>query len=186
MTPGPVFAHPPWVFVFIDDATESSPGYVRIREGDGRPGAAVLAMHADHIVLVKVYRRPLRRCMWELPRGFAEPGESSVEAAKRELMEETGLAVDEAGLQPLGVVAPNSGILESEVALYLAHISQEEAGTPSPLDQGEIGQARWVPSQTVLDMVNDGRIVDGITIAALARALLKGLILVGKTGRPEQ
>jgi ADP-ribose pyrophosphatase len=181
----PVFAHPPWVFVFIDDVTENSPGYIRIREGDGRPGAVVLALRDDHIALVNVYRRPLRRSMWELPRGFAEPGESPVQAARRELLEETGLAVDEGHLEALGVVAPNSGILESEVALYVARVPLE-VGSPRPLDHAEVHQAEWVPTQTVADMVSDGRIVDGFTIAALARALLKGLIAVGKTSPSEQ
>ena len=39
---------------------------------------------------------------WDIPKGQADPGEAAVDAARRELLEETGLAADPAALQPLG------------------------------------------------------------------------------------
>lgn len=171
----PVFEHPPWVYVFVDDKTEDSPGYVRIREGDGNPGAAVLALREDAIALIEVYRRTLGRLVWEIPRGFAESGEASSQTARRELLEETGLEVDATALILLGRVAPNSGILEGEVDLYLAQIS---SGTPvDPLNRHEVAQVRWVSAAQTLDMVRDGQIVDGFTLSALAYALLRRVIV---------
>jgi 8-oxo-dGTP pyrophosphatase MutT (NUDIX family) len=54
-------------------------------------GSRVLLGHATHSP------------RWDIPKGLAEPGESHAVAAVRELAEETGLAVSEAELRPLGV-----------------------------------------------------------------------------------
>ena len=40
---------------------------------------------------------------WDIPKGIAEPGEALAVAARRELLEETGIEAPEAELRPLGV-----------------------------------------------------------------------------------
>src|SRR5512139_1313623 len=107
MTEQPVFAHPPWVSVYVDGATSTHPGHVRIREGDGTPGAVVLGLRGATILMVEVFRRPLGRTLLELPRGFGDPNETPVDTAVRELREETGVLVGADRLVPLGQVAPN-------------------------------------------------------------------------------
>src|SRR5215471_1174047 len=42
------------------------------------------------ILLVRQYRLPARRYLWELPAGRIDPGETALQSAKRELIEETG------------------------------------------------------------------------------------------------
>jgi len=56
-------------------------------------GAVIYAVTDDgsRIVLIKQYRYPLARYLYELPAGLIEPGESAAETAARELYEETGL-----------------------------------------------------------------------------------------------
>ena len=45
--------------------------------------------------MIEQYRHPMGRRLWELPAGLLdEIGEPPVEAAKRELAEETGLAAE--------------------------------------------------------------------------------------------
>lgn len=51
----------------------------------------VFGMHEDKIVLVKQYRYPIGDYIYELPAGLVDEGESLIEAAKREMKEETGL-----------------------------------------------------------------------------------------------
>jgi 8-oxo-dGTP pyrophosphatase MutT (NUDIX family) len=58
---------------------------------------------------------------WDIPKGVAEPGESFVAAARRELREETGLAAPEAELRPLGVFAYRRG---KDLALFLWIVPQ--------------------------------------------------------------
>lgn len=45
----------------------------------------------EKIVLVKQFRAPVDKKLWEIPAGIIEKGEKPLECAKRELMEETGL-----------------------------------------------------------------------------------------------
>ena len=45
----------------------------------------------DHVVLIRQYRYPLGAYCYEFPAGLVEPGEDMLEAAIREMHEETGL-----------------------------------------------------------------------------------------------
>lgn len=52
---------------------------------------------------------------WDIPKGLAEPGETFIAAARRELFEETGLAAPEAELCPLGV---HAYLRDKDLALF--------------------------------------------------------------------
>lgn len=68
-------------------------GTTLVREFVAHPGAvAVIALNEQQeILLIKQYRHPVREYLWEIPAGLLDvPGESRLEAAKRELLEETG------------------------------------------------------------------------------------------------
>lgn len=68
-------------------------GHKLTREFVAHPGAvAVIAMNEDReILLINQYRHPVKSYLWEIPAGLLDqPGESRLEAAKRELLEETG------------------------------------------------------------------------------------------------
>jgi 8-oxo-dGTP pyrophosphatase MutT (NUDIX family) len=61
----------------------------------------VVVTDGQRVLLGHATRSP----RWDIPKGLAEPGESLLAAAVRELAEETGLAVAETELRPLGVHA---------------------------------------------------------------------------------
>jgi 8-oxo-dGTP diphosphatase len=56
-------------------------------------GVGVVVWHGDRVLLVQ-RGRPPRRGQWSLPGGAQQLGESLAEAARREVLEETGLTVD--------------------------------------------------------------------------------------------
>jgi 8-oxo-dGDP phosphatase len=92
-----------------------------VREVVHHPGAvAVLALdERDRVVLVRQYRHPVGRHLWELPAGLRDADrEPPLETAKRELAEETQLA---AGRWSLLVSVFNSpGFSDELVHIYLA------------------------------------------------------------------
>jgi len=86
--------------------------------------AIILAVTVDQkVLLVEQYRIPLHARTIELPAGIIgdEPGgneESQAEAARRELLEETGYAA--AKVEPLTTGAASSGLTSERVTLFKA------------------------------------------------------------------
>ena len=81
----------------------SQPEKLKAVTGENRAdGVAVFAVdEQDRVVLVRQYRSPVGRYVYELPAGLVEPGEEPRSAAVRELFEETGLTlhpVEDGGL----------------------------------------------------------------------------------------
>ena len=72
----------------------------------------------DEVVLIRQYRPGLNRVLWELPAGCAEGNESPLEAAKRELFEETGFRGT--SWTQLGCFSPNPGTHNNLCYSYLA------------------------------------------------------------------
>lgn len=66
--------------------------------------------------------RHQERTTWEIPGGHVEPGEFALEAAKRELWEETGAA--EAEIQPVCVYAVNREGVPTYGLLYFAEVRE--------------------------------------------------------------
>src|ERR1700681_3072529 len=71
----------------------------------------VIVTDGERVLLGHATRSP----RWDIPKGEAEPGESFLTAARRELFEETGLDAPEAELRPLGVFPYRRG---KDLALY--------------------------------------------------------------------
>jgi 8-oxo-dGTP pyrophosphatase MutT (NUDIX family) len=71
----------------------------------------VLVTDSSRVLLGHATRSP----RWDIPKGLAEPDESLAAAAVRELAEETGLAVSESELRPLGV---HTYLRDKDLALF--------------------------------------------------------------------
>jgi 8-oxo-dGTP pyrophosphatase MutT (NUDIX family) len=72
----------------------------------------VIVTDGTRILLGHATRSP----RWDIPKGLAEPGETLVAAAVRELAEETGVVVAESELRPLGV---HAYLRDKDLALFV-------------------------------------------------------------------
>lgn len=116
----------------------------------------------DRIVLIKQYRHGIRSVTFEIPGGMVDTGESPLEGAKRELLEETGFISDEWVL--IGTVHPNPAIQNNICFTYLAK-DVERAGKPK-LDGTEDIATFLTPAGDLTRLVANGEITHALVIAA--------------------
>jgi ADP-ribose pyrophosphatase len=126
----------------------------------------------SRVLLVRQYRYVAGRTTWEMPTGGVRPGESLEAAAQRELQEEAGYAAGR--LRKIVAYHTSKSILDETAHLFLAEQLQRVQGDPG--DDTKFIHAEVFPFRTVLRMVMDGEILDGMTIiAALQVARLRRL-----------
>jgi ADP-ribose pyrophosphatase len=91
--------------------------------------AVVPVLPDGSIVMLWQYRHPHGKTHWEVPAGRVDEGESSVAAAERELLEETGYRPKR--MLRLGAFYPTNGISPHHAELYAA-LDCELVGQPDP------------------------------------------------------
>lgn len=149
-----------------------------VREVVSHPGAvAVVALDDDgRVVLLRQYRHPVGRYLWELPAGLRDAdGEPPLETAKRELAEEVQLAAERWSLLTTTYSTP--GFCDELVLVYLAE-GLTDAARPDgfTVEHEELDMTiERVPLADAVQRVFDGDIrnssaVVGILAAAQARA----------------
>ena len=154
----------PWISVTHHDVLNPSGGagiYGVVHFKNRAIG--VLALQDDGTTyLVGQYRYALNSYSWEIPEGGGPHAEDPLAAAKRELLEETGLRARE-WRQILRMHLSNS-VSDEESIVYLA--TDLEQGEASP-EETERLELRRLPFTEVLEMVQRGQITDSITVAAV-------------------
>jgi ADP-ribose pyrophosphatase len=144
-----------------DRAIDQKTGFKIKRSVVRHMGSAVM-MAVDEkkrILLVRQYRLPADRYLWELPAGRLDPGETPLIAAKRELIEETGCRAKK--WTKLAHFWASPGYIEERMTIYLAeNLTQGEA---TPMDDERI-ETCWFTAKQVGDMIRTGEIQDAKTM----------------------
>jgi ADP-ribose pyrophosphatase len=114
--------------------------------------------------LVGQYRVPLDEYSWEIPEGGCPIGEEWVEAAKRELKEETGLVAKH--YEVLCKIHTSNSVCNEEGYVYLAKgITQSEA---QPEDTEDL-KVKKIHISEALEMVMNNEITDSLSVAGILK-----------------
>jgi 8-oxo-dGTP pyrophosphatase MutT (NUDIX family) len=156
----------PWIRVREDQVIAPSGASGIYGVVEARAAVGVVALTAQNeIYLVGQYRYPTECYSWEIPEGGAEGAETPLEAASRELREETGLRAS--AWEALGGEVHLSNCFTAERAyLFLARGLTVGATEFDPTEQIV---HKKVALTDALTMAMDGVIVDGLTLIGLHR-----------------
>lgn len=108
---------------------------------------SVVIRRTGGVVLVK-RRKPPYQGYWALPGGFVEYGETTEEAVKREVKEETGLDVDIRGL--IGVYSKPNRDPRGHV-ISIAYLTVEVGGELKDSKETQVGEFFVVPKEMAFD-----------------------------------
>jgi ADP-ribose pyrophosphatase len=136
------------------------------REVVNHPGAVAIVALDDKqkVLMVRQFRLPARKVLWEIPAGTRNEDEAPEACANRELQEETGYKPGK--LEYLGGFFVAPGYTSEYIHLFLATQLTESR---LKADDDEFLEIERLPFAEALAMIERGDIVDGKTISGLLR-----------------
>jgi 8-oxo-dGTP pyrophosphatase MutT (NUDIX family) len=132
-------------------------------------GTVISDAGRDAVLLLWRHRFITDSWGWEVPAGNLDPGESPLDGAVREAIEETGWRPS--ALEAMASYHPMPGAVDQTFHLFWSP-GAERVGEPS--DPGEAERVEWVPVAEVAAALEDGRVTEGLSLTALSLALVTG------------
>ena len=144
-----------------DEAVDPKSGFAIKRSVVRHAGSAVMLAQDEkrRILLVRQYRLPADKYLWELPAGRLDPGEKPLAAARRELAEETGYRARKWTRLASFWVSP--GYVGERMTIFLAQ--DLTAGEATPMDDERI-ETRWFTRREIAEMIRTAKIEDAKTM----------------------
>lgn len=148
------------------DAVRLRTGRVTERIRMEHPEAAAVLAFTDpqgtQLLMVRQWRYAIGRETLEIPAGKLDPGESAEDAARRELLEETGYSAS--SLAPIFRYYPAIGYSNEVIVIFAAFGLKREKVYG---DQDEISKVEILSVHQVMQGIREGTITDGKTVIAL-------------------
>ena len=145
------------------DGVEREDGHRTSREVVEHPGAvAIIAWNGAEVAMVRQWRHAPGQTLLEIPAGTLEPDEAPLATARRELAEEVGVAATTWVDGPRFYTAP--GFCDELMHVFLA---TDLSDAPGQADEDEQLEPSWMSLGDALAAVDDGRIIDAKSIAAI-------------------
>jgi len=148
------------IFYVTQDHALDPDGFEIKRAIVQHPGSAVVMPvdEKNRVLLVRQYRLPVGKFLWELSAGRVDEGETPLQAARRELAEETGYRAKK--FRKLAEFFPSPGFLAEKMTIYLA--TELTAGEQTPMEDERI-QTGWFTASQIDDLIGSGKILDAKT-----------------------
>ncbi len=127
------------------------------------------------IVLVRQYRHGTGDVTLEIPGGMVDPGETPLQAAQREVLEETGYRAER--WEPLGRLAPNPAFLTNHTHVFLALDARREGA--QDLGENEDIEVVELPLAEIPGRVADGTITHALVIGAFFHLAVRQGVTLG-------
>ena len=128
-----------------------------------RPSCGIVALNDDNqIALVGQWRYVHDKYSLEIPTGGSEQDETPLAAAKRELLEETGLTARD--WTALGSIDNSNGATTDVAHLFLARNLTTGPAIPQGDEQVEL---RWMPFVDAVLAVMEGKITESVSVAGI-------------------
>jgi len=129
-------------------------------------GVTVLPIDEEgNVYLAREYKYAVESDTIEAISGGIDEGEQPVDAARRELKEETGFGAGE--MIPLGFVDPFTTVVKSRNWCFLARGLR---GGETRLDGGEVVEIVKMPFARAVEMAMSGEVSHGASVAVILRA----------------
>lgn len=138
-------------------------GYYYIVKADDFVSVIALEKDKKHIHLVRLYRYPISKNSWELVEGLIDNGETPLQAAKRELKEESGFRAKR--FTKIGFNYLGNGLTDQGFHIFVAY--DLTPGEPE-LEDGEQDMiSKKFSIKEVNQMIVAGKITDSPTIVSM-------------------
>jgi len=156
------------------DMVQMPDGDIAGREVVEHPGAvAVLAVdETDRVLLIRQYRHPVGRLLWEIPAGLRDvPGEPLLQTAQRELLEETGYRA--ADWRVLTDYFSSPGIITERLRIFLARgltrVPESEREYVPEHEEAQLVVA-WLPLDAAVARILAGDLHNGVAAVGILSA----------------
>ncbi len=134
----------------------------------GRHAAAIIAQTKEgQFVINKEYRHPTRKWLLSCPGGRIDDGESPLEAAKRELLEETGYGGGSFRL--LGSTFPFPAVTDQQI--YYIAATDVSYLQPPALEPFELIHTELKTKEELMKEISSGGSIDGVLCTGLLLAM---------------
>jgi 8-oxo-dGTP pyrophosphatase MutT (NUDIX family) len=160
----------PWLTVWHDEVTrpDGEPGIYGVVHFRNTAVGVVAIDDQDRVAMVGQHRYAFDAYHWEIPEGGSPLDEDSLEGAKRELLEETGLSASD--WREIGRWELSNSVTDEAAVAYLATGLAHGLAVPDPEEQLEF---QWMPFDEVMDRIARGQITDALTVLPLQALALE-------------
>lgn len=150
----------------VDTVEIEKKGYQKREIVEHGGAVAIVAITDDkEVILVKQFRKPIEKVIWEIPAGKLEIGENPKDCAIRELKEETGYSAQ--NLKLIHKFYTSAGFSNQKIYIYLA---TELIAGENNFDDDEDLEVHKIDLEEAYNMISKNEIEDAKTSIGLLLA----------------